>query len=97
MNRAVRVRQREVDVLARGSDEAARRAEILLQRDREGVRRPDLVRRVRRDRDLRVHERLDRVAAVRRHTVGLDRERRRAGHRRASRTRARSPSRSSSR
>ncbi len=42
--RTVRVRQREVDVLARAGDEA--RARVLLQGDGEGVRLADLVRRV---------------------------------------------------
>ena len=56
-SRAVRVRQRDVDVLTRAGDEDAR-AGVLLQRHRERVRLADLVRRVRRDRDPRVHPRL---------------------------------------
>ena len=51
--------------------------EVLLQRHRERMRRPHLVRRVRSDRDPRIHERLHRITTSRRRRRRLDRERRR--------------------
>ena len=71
-----------------GVDRAVER----VHRDRQHVVRADRVRRGRRrDLDVRVHERLHRIRAVRRDTVGRDRERRRTGHRQRCSSHARSP------
>src|SRR5262249_1679160 len=63
------------DVLTGRGDEALPVAGVLQQCDREGVRLSDLVRLTRSDRDLRVHERLDRVALAVKRPGGRPRQR----------------------
>ena len=62
MRRPIRVRQRDVDVLAGRRHEPA--TGVLRHRHRERVRRTDLIRRVRSDLDLRPDPVLGRVVAV---------------------------------